>query len=108
MTNWLELCRRREEILGCVPDTLCELCEKACGRCRWSEKDVQLPVDGWEAVRRDVPMTDNTGGVHMEESYIVLDCPEFQVEWRHWWYYLNFDKVLARNLAELSWEERYG
>lgn len=108
MADWLEVYQSRAEILGYVPETLCELCGRACGRCRWSRKDVQLPVKGWVAVRRDVPMTDSQGKVHWEESYVVLECPEYELELRHWWYYLNFDRELARHLAEMSWEERYG
>ena len=91
--------------LGYVPLTLCELCGNACGRCRWSRKDVQKPVEGWEAVRRDVYMTEEEGG-HMTESYVVLSCPEFDLEVQHWFWYLNFDRHLARALAES--EEDYG
>lgn len=108
MADWIELYRSREAVLGYVPMTLCELCGKACGGCRWSRKDEQKPVEGWDAVRRDVPMTDNAGGVHWVESYVVLECPEFEMELHHWWYYLNFDRELARHMAELSWEEMNG
>ena len=108
MADWIELYRSREAVLGYVPMTLCELCGKACGGCRWSRKDEQKPVEGWDAVRRDVPMTDNGGGVHWVESYVVLECPEFEMEMHHWWYYLNFDRELARRMAELSWEEMNG
>ena len=89
-------------------DTLCWFCDKACGGCRWSRKDEQKPVEGWDAVRRDVPMTDNGGGVHWAESYVVLDCPAYRPEPQWWFYALNWDKELARHMAGLSEEERYG
>ena len=64
------------------PLTLCELCTKACGDCSWSEKNVQRPVEGWAAIRRDLDRI---------ESYVVLDCPEFELEERHAWAYEKFD-----------------
>lgn len=81
------------------PRTLCEICGRACGRCSWSEKDRQEPVKGWEAVRRDVEMRTESE-VWMEESYVVLDCPEYEPEMKYWWYILAFDKEYARREAE--------
>lgn len=107
MDAWKKRYEQRREALGYVPETLCELCGNACGGCRWSRKGEQLPVEGWEAVRRDVIMR-GPWGKRVEESYIVLDCPEFEPE-VHWWLYIiNWDKELARWMAGLLEEERYG
>lgn len=51
-----------------MKDTLCWKCANACGGCDWSKKRAK-PVEGWEAIRRDL-----YNGV---ESYIVLSCPQF-------------------------------
>ena len=59
--------------------TLCDYCANACGGCRWSRKGVQRPVPGWDAVRRDICLTENRPSP-MTESYIVIRCPEFQTE----------------------------
>lgn len=58
--------------------TLCELCDNAGGFCRWSEQGVQKPVEGWRAIRRDI---------EYDESYVVLECPEFfpQECYRRYW-----------------------
>lgn len=99
MDAWREIYEQRLEALGYVPETLCELCGNACGGCRWSRAGVQKPVDGWEAVRRDIPVQDGET-VRLEESYVVLACPEYLPEVRWWFYILNWDKELARQLAE--------
>ena len=78
-----------------VPTTLCDMCGKACGHCRWSRKGVQKPVEGWDAIRRDIPV-DTEGKREWLESYVVLDCPEFQMESRCWAYYGMFDKESVR------------
>ncbi len=75
--------------------TLCEVCAKACGGCRWSEKGVQQPVPGWDAVRRDY--RDYSG--NSVESYVVLDCPEFALEAHRAEEYRRFDRGRARWLA---------
>ena len=100
MTDWKKIYRQREAAMGYVPTTLCELCENACGGCRWSQKDVQEPVDGWEAVRRDLP-----GEAGRLESYVVLECPEYEPETRHWFWIINWDRALAEGLARMNLEE---
>lgn len=63
--------------------TLCDVCENACGSCEWSEKWVQKPVPGWDAVRRDVSNETTIDGKRIQmlvESYIVLRCPKFVLE----------------------------
>lgn len=58
-----------------TPFTLCEVCENACGGCSWSEKNVQKPVEGWDAIRNDIL----PHGYYSEpiESYVVLACPKY-------------------------------
>lgn len=51
-----------------MKETICWKCANACGGCDWSKKRAK-PVDGWEAIRRDL-----SRGI---ESYIVLSCPKF-------------------------------
>lgn len=99
MTDWKKIYRQREAALGYVPTTLCELCANACGGCRWSRKDVQEPVPGWEAARRDLPWDGR-----MLESYVVLDCPEFVGETRHWFWLINWDRTMAEGLARTDLE----
>lgn len=70
------------------PITLCELCTKACGRCSWSEYGVQLPVEGWTAIRRD--LTD------AGESYLVMACPEFELEDGLEWALKKFSEKQSR------------
>ena len=103
--EWKQIYEQRLELLGYIPETLCEICGRACGRCLWSAAG--LPVPGWEAVRRDIFMTDEQGG-HMTESYVVLECPAYAPEPQWWFYTLNWDKELARHMAQLSEEARYG
>lgn len=60
--------------------TLCEICQNACGGCSWSEGGVQKPVEGWDAIRNDLYVNHGTVSkpiVFFEESYIVLDCPQY-------------------------------
>lgn len=47
--------------------TLCVYCEKACGKCSWSDGTF-TPVEGWTAIR-----TPHISG----GSYFVIDCPLF-------------------------------
>lgn len=56
--------------------TLCEICANACGHCDWSKKNVQKPVEGWDAIRNDIMPHGKGSG--LIESYVVLDCPEYQ------------------------------
>lgn len=55
------------------PQTICWDCANACGGCSWSDHWQHSPVDGWTAIRSDITGKDVT-----VESYIVLDCPEFE------------------------------
>lgn len=48
--------------------TLCESCEKACGKCSWSDGSF-TPVPGWKAI-----ITPHYTG----HSYLVLECPLFK------------------------------
>ena len=59
-----------------VPYTLCDICKNACGFCSWSKKDVQKPVEGWRAIRFDIP--NFRSYMPFMESYVVLDCPEYK------------------------------
>ena len=70
------------------PATLCEVCNNACGGCVWSKHGVQKPVPGWDAIRRDLS---DSG-----ESYIVLDCPKFELEEHNRWAYEKFDREKIR------------
>jgi hypothetical protein len=79
------------------PATLCELCKNACGNCPWSEKDRQTPVKGWDAIRNDIACDTKT----RVESYVVLDCPLFELEEHNRWAYEKFDReAIRKRLAE--------
>lgn len=61
--------------------TLCWHCANACGGCSWSGRDergklMYQPVEGWTAI----PMDINNDRTHVEQSYMVIDCPEFVPE----------------------------
>lgn len=58
------------------PPTLCWDCANACTRgCSWA--DTFTPVGGWIAARHDLHVM--SGGVDRPyESYIVLQCPDFE------------------------------
>lgn len=65
--------------------TKCEYCANACGGCSWSEYGVQNPVEGWDAVRRDVPIRQQIDKKYTRqymESYVVIGCPKFSLEER--------------------------
>lgn len=62
--------------LDYTPSTLCEICGNACGHCSWSQKNVQKPVEGWEAIRNDI--MPHGKGAEQVESYVVLSCPEYE------------------------------
>ena len=53
--------------------TLCWTCQNACGGCSWSKRFI--PVEGWDAKRRDVMK----GQDHRtpNESYFVISCPQY-------------------------------
>lgn len=59
--------------------THCDFCMNACGHCLWSEKDVQQPVPGWDAVRYDIPFTSDRAAVY-SESYVIIACPQFELQ----------------------------
>ena len=83
------------------PTTLCEVCANACGGCSWSEKDVQKPVEGWDAIRNDITnissSKDGRTWSRMDESYLVLACPQFELEERYWWAYERFNPEEVRH-----------
>lgn len=56
--------------------TQCWTCDNACGGCDWA--DNFKPIEGWVAVRNDISV--GLGGY--VESYIVLDCPNYEREVR--------------------------
>lgn len=57
------------------PPTLCWDCANALGGCSWASPE-HVPVRGWIAARYD--MRTMYGGMeHLYESYIVIQCPEF-------------------------------
>lgn len=66
------MCRSDRDI------TLCWDCKNAVPHgsygCSWSRHFA--PVSGWTAARRDVRVSSN-GRSYYTESYIVLECPEF-------------------------------
>lgn len=62
----------------CLP-TLCDFCANACGHCPWSQKNLQSPVPGWDAVRHDLRLLDDPSSP-LDESYIVFHCPLFLLE----------------------------
>ena len=107
MDEWMELLAALAagyQVPAFTPETLCDLCENACGRCCWSRKDEQRPVPGWDAVRRDVPMRYEDRTVWME-SYVVLWCPQFVLEDRSRIYWDKFDAQALREKALRGWEE---
>lgn len=53
--------------------TLCWDCANACGGCSWSDHWLHRPVEGWDAIRTDLKAKDG-----VIESYIVVECPEFE------------------------------
>jgi hypothetical protein len=77
------------------PATLCELCAKACGGCSWSKYGVQQPVEGWTAIRCDQICS---GGEFAREveSYVVVDCPEFELEEKNAWAWEKFDREYVK------------
>lgn len=77
-------------------NTLCEVCTKACGGCSWSKKNVQQPVEGWDAIRHDLQQPKK----FYAESYIVLHCPEFELEKHNEWAYKKFDPEKVRQQVE--------
>lgn len=83
--------------------TLCDVCENACGGCEWSEKWVQKPVPGWDAVRRDVQ--NQAKYAHKDcyalvESYTVLHCPKFVLEEKRAQWYERWDPEKRRRELE--------
>lgn len=77
--------------------TLCDYCANACGGCRWSQKGIQRPVPGWDAVRRDICLTEDRPSPPVE-SYVVIHCPEFQAEYHREAEYrqVNWEEVRRR------------
>ena len=57
----------------CHQQTLCWDCANATGGCSWSMHTEHKPVEGWNAIRRDI----HNKYSEPVESYIVISCPEF-------------------------------
>lgn len=77
------------------PATLCEVCTKSTGFCSWSEKDNQQPVPGWDAVRKDLLAGGGRKNIYTE-SYIVLRCPQFELEEHNRWAFERFEEKRTR------------
>lgn len=64
-----------------MKQTLCWICENACGKCSWS-KDF-TPVDGWKAKPTEIASyTTSKKGIRRKvsySSYHVTECPEFKL-----------------------------
>lgn len=80
--------------------TLCEVCANAYGGCSWSKRGVQQPVEGWDAIRHDLTtFTRRKDGKNIGntmESYMVLKCPQFELEEHNRWAYEKFDPEAIR------------
>lgn len=59
--------------------TLCWKCEKACGRCSWSDRFE--PVDGWSAVPTKILVSsrEKENSRKYTDSFDVYYCPEFEL-----------------------------
>ena len=56
-----------------IKHTLCWDCANACGGCSWSDHFDHTPVPGWTAEPAKIRMQKS-----YEDSYIVIECPEFK------------------------------
>ena len=57
--------------------TICWRCEKACGKCSWSDGTF-TPVPGWKAEKVKLRVKDNKDDLNRyTDSYIVDECPQF-------------------------------
>ena len=59
-------------------ETICWYCEKATGRCSWSQSFE--PVKGWEAIPKIRRVKNYYSGKYEyedEPSYTIISCPEF-------------------------------
>lgn len=65
---------------GLQSDTLCWYCDRAYGSCSWSQKINPSPVKGWNAIKGYISYKRTNGECDLEETYTVLECPEFEVE----------------------------
>lgn len=85
-----------------TPSTLCEICENACGGCSWSKKNVQNPVEGWTALRNDLPCHGDYASNKMVESYVVIRCPEYIPDKFAEKYPLNEEYAKKRAMIRIS------
>lgn len=63
-------------------DSLCWYCANSYGGCSWSGRSKE-PVDGWDAFQIDQTVTDYNRGIpkiRKIESYIVIECPQFDLD----------------------------
>lgn len=84
-----------------IPNTLCWCCRHSNDICSWHAKE-HIPVPGWEAVRRDIPIVDNSIRRKVNrktESYAVLRCPRFSLAPRSADEFRLFDPEEARRIA---------
>lgn len=89
-------------------DTLCWYCINAYGGCAWSQKDAD-PVDGWDAFRIDLNAPFLHRGVARNrklESYIIVDCPQFDLDGRFSGDYALWSKRKAITLAKKKRREQ--
>lgn len=78
LANWSRRCQSIEDS-SYHRATLCWSCKNACGKCAWSRN--LEPVEGWTALRHDVKTQTGRAGFlipKLEESYIVIRCPEYE------------------------------
>lgn len=73
--------------------SLCWYCRNAYGSCAWSRDGV--PVEGWEAVRSDLPPQMKHGTPLM--SFFVLRCPGFGLDGR---FREEYSRLLLRRRRE--------
>ena len=65
------------------------------------------PVEGWDAIRNDLHTISKKYHRDMdvsEESYVVLDCPLFELEPQHAWAYEKFDREKIREAIRNQYE----
>lgn len=100
--------------------TLCWCCGKCYGGCSWSRKAFlgynPKPVEGWEAIQRNLKALRAQGGERTIESYVVLSCPEFALDPKFEFEYMRFSKLHAKRQCrasartgkklEKSWKEK--
>ena len=54
---------------------LCESCQNACGKCRWSASG--KPIEGWVAYPTRINISNRGAGVYIN-SFQILRCPQYK------------------------------